>query len=285
MYGAVEFGGTKTICAVLDGDGVIQRKQRAPTSSTPEETMRGVREFFTENRVESLGIATFGPVCVDPDDGLYGTVLRSPKTGWQMYSITEGLKRLDVPIALDTDVNCSALGEYHYGKPSGHGTLMYITVGTGIGVGICMDGRPLHGMMHPEGGHINVTRYPGDDFRGVCPFHEDCCESLASGPAMARRWGCEAIGIPDDHVAWRMESWYVAQLVNACMCFLSPETVVLGGGVMDHPGLIDRVRDDVDRLNGEFFSSGQRDLRAEVRGQSLGGDQALLGCLKLAKSL
>ena len=285
MYGAVEFGGTKTICAVLDRDGNIVCRERRPTSKTPAETMGSVKRFFAEHPVDAIGMATIGPVCVDPSDDLYGTVLRSPKTGWQMFSILDSMKELDVPMIVDTDVNCSALGEYTFGKHAGCRSLMYITVGTGIGVGICLNGQPLHGMLHPEGGHVNVTRYPGDDFEGVCPFHPDCCESMASGPAMAKRWGCPASDLPDGHKAWKMESWYVAQLVNSCMCMLSPDVIVLGGGVMDHPGLIDMVREDADRLSRGFFSSGQDDRRAVVTGQTLGGDQALLGCLQLAKSL
>ena len=189
IVGGIEAGGTKFVCAVGTGPGDLRAVERFPTT-TPEETLGRAIAYFRDRPVAAVGVGSFGPVDVDPDSPTWGHVTSTPKPGWQGADVAGGVARaLGVPVGFDTDVNAAALAEHRWGAAQGLDTFVYLTVGTGIGGGGLIAGRRLHGLTHPEMGHIRVPRVPGDDFAGVCPYHGDCWEGLASGPAIEARWG------------------------------------------------------------------------------------------------
>lgn len=240
-FGAVEAGGTKFMVAVGEDPLELEQVTRIATSQEPAETMAAVIEYFRRaGPVEALGVATFGPV-----DFATGSITTTPKLAWRNFPLRETLEReLGVPVGFDTDVNGAALAEARCGAGRGVGDLVYFTVGTGIGGGAISGGRLVHGLMHPEMGHLLVRRAAEDvpGFGGVCPYHGDCLEGMASGPAMEARWGRKAEALPPGHVAWRVEADYLAQASMAAVCVLSPRVIVLGGGVMAQPELLEMVR-------------------------------------------
>jgi fructokinase len=241
--GGIEAGGTRWSCAV-GGEGVEPRRVESFPTTTPAETIGRAIEFFrAEPDLEALGVGLFGPVEVRPDSPRWGTITTTPKPGWRDVDVIGPLaEALGVPIALDTDVNAAAVGEWRHGAAQGLDTFVYLTVGTGIGGGVFADGRPLHGLLHPEIGHMLIPHDRArDPFDGSCPFHGDCLEGLASGTAMRARWGRPAEEI-DDPDAWDLEAEHLAAgLANVVLVF-SAERIVLGGGVGRAPGLIERVR-------------------------------------------
>jgi fructokinase len=253
----LEAGGTKFICAIGTGPDDVQARTVIPTT-TPEETLTRVAEFFADRRREglefdALGVASFGPLDLAPDSPTYGYITTTPKPGWTSTDLLGPLRRrLEVPIALETDVNGAAYGEFRWGAGRELHSSAYLTVGTGIGGGAVIRGEPLHGLGHPEMGHLHVERHPSDDFVGSCPFHGDCLEGLASGPAIQARSGRppEDLG-PDRQAAIDLEAWYLGQLVSTVIYMLSPQLIVLGGGVLQLDGLMNAVRASVlDRLGG-----------------------------------
>ena len=249
LIGAIEAGGTKFVLATGTGPGDLREVERVPTT-TPAETLWRCVDYFAaaqarHGRLAALGIATFGPASVDPAAADWGFITTTPKPGWQQTDVAGAIGRaLGVPVAFDTDVNGAALGEWLWGAGQGCGSVLYLTVGTGIGGGVVINGRPLHGLLHPEMGHIRIPHDRTEDpFSGACPWHGDCLEGLASGTAMTQRWGKSGDDLPPDHPAWDLESQYLAAACANFACTLSPHAILLGGGVMDHPGLIDRVRE------------------------------------------
>ncbi|MBP2708397.1 ROK family protein [Microbispora sp. RL4-1S] len=243
MYGGIEAGGTKWVCAVADADGHLLATEVIPTT-TPEETIPGAIGFFRRHGTPAaVGVGTFGPVDLRPGSPTYGYITSTPKPGWAHTDVVSPLREaLGVPVGLDTDVNAAALGEGRRGAGSGLSTISYITVGTGIGAGALVNGRPAHGLLHPEFGHILVPHDRArDPFAGSCPYHGDCLEGLASGEAMRRRWGRRAETL-DDAWAWELEAEYLALAVLNLTYALSPERVIVGGGVAKHPALLARVR-------------------------------------------
>jgi fructokinase len=255
LFGAIEAGGTKFVCAVGSSDGGSLRTATVATRS-PDETFADVRTFFAEAAelgvIAAVGVASFGPVGVDPRAPEFGQILATPKPGWQGTDMIARVRDfLKVPVALDTDVNAAALAE---AKVSGLRHLAYVTVGTGIGVGLVNDGRTIHGLGHPEVGHILVRRHPAHgDFPGVCPFHGDCLEGLAAGPAVAAAWGRTPSGFPDDHPFWDVEADYLAQLCTTLFLTMAPERIVFGGGVMKQDRLFPLIRARaLERLGGYF---------------------------------
>jgi fructokinase len=249
IYGAVEAGGTKFIVAVGDGAASEPRViKRIATSSDSLQTLREVLDFFAEHGpLDAAGVATFGPV-----DFVKGTISTTPKEGWAHFPLRGELeKALNVPVGFDTDVNGAALAEARHGAGQGAQSLVYITVGTGIGGGAIIAGRPVHGLLHPEMGHLPVRLHPEEPsgFNGVCPYHGNCLEGSASGPAIESRWGVPAIQLPPDHMAWRVEADYLAQACLSMSVILSPERIVLGGGVMEQPHLLGMVRARLEELN------------------------------------
>jgi fructokinase len=244
-FGGIEAGGTRWNCAIGPGSGAeLTRVETFPTTTPAETIARAVEFFAAEPELEALGLGLFGPVEVRRDSPGWGTILRTPKPGWEGADVAGPLAdALGVPIALDTDVNAAALGEWRHGAARGLETFVYVTVGTGIGGGVFANGRPVHGLLHPEVGHMLIPHDRArDPFGGCCPFHGDCLEGLASGTAMRERWGRPGEEV-DDPAAWDLEARYLALgLANLAMA-LSAERIVLGGGVGRAPGLVERVNE------------------------------------------
>jgi fructokinase len=286
MLGGIELGGTKTVVAVSPAGAAPQQEERFPTTS-PAETLARAAEFFRRTaggRPAGLGVASFGPLSIDRGRADYGRMLLTPKAGWAGFPLAGELRRLlpGCPIELDTDVNGAALAEGELGAARGCRDFAYITVGTGIGAGMVSGGRLVHGVMHPEFGHLRVPRHPRDDFAGACPFHGDCLEGLASGPALARRWGREGRDLPPDHPAWEIEAWYLAQGCLALLAILSLRRVVLGGGVPQAPGLVEGVNRCLTGLAGGYFEQVREPAQPCVVPAALGQQAGITGALLLA---
>ena len=244
FYGALEAGGTKMVLAVIDEEGTVQKRVSMPTL-TPAETMPGMIDFFRGSPIVALGIGSFGPLDLNPRSETFGYITATPKLAWRNYPLLEEFtKQLGVPAALDTDVNGAALAESVLGAAKGLESCLYVTVGTGIGGGLIIHGQPVHGLVHPEIGHIPVTPLPNDPMPGgICPYHGACLEGMASGPAIEKRWGVSAKELPDDHPAWDLESGYLSQLCASAMLSFSPEKIILGGGVMQKKFLLPMIRE------------------------------------------
>ena len=239
MIAGIELGGTKTVVAIGSAEGRVIEEFRFPTT-LPEETLGIAIDWLRgRGRPEAIGIAAFGPIGIVPGRGNYGRILETTKAGWSGFPLTGAVASAfpDARIALDTDVNAAALGEARIGAGAGLDDVAYITIGTGIGGGILSGGRLVHGALHPEFGHLKVPRMPGDNFAGVCPFHGDCLEGLASGPSIAARWGSPAHELAADHPAWDTEAWYLAHGILALLAIVSPSRVIVGGGVSQMAGL------------------------------------------------
>ena len=241
--GALEAGGTKMVCAIGDELGNIESRASFPTRK-PEETMPDIIGFFAEQKIEALGVGSFGPLSLDPEAADYGAITTTPKLDWRGFPLRKALiDALNVPVGIDTDVNAAALGEAVYGAGKGLNSLVYYTVGTGVGGGALVDGRLLHGLVHPEMGHMLLRPDPRDPSpKGFCPYHESCLEGLANGPAIEKRWGISAKELPEDHIAWEIEAEYLAQMCVNTILLLSPKRIVLGGGVMHQLHLFPRIR-------------------------------------------
>jgi len=245
LYGGIEAGGTKFVCAVgTSPDDLII--EQFPTTA-PQQTLARVIDFFKQYDLTALGVGSFGPIDLNNSSATYGYITSTPKSGWAQFDFVGALTaEFDVPIGFDTDVNAAALGEYKWGAAQGLSDFIYLTVGTGIGGGAMVNGHLLHGLMHPEMGHILIQPHPCDDFDGLCPFHQNkCLEGLASGPAIEKRWGQAAIQLHKEHIAWEIEADYLAQALVNYICVLSPQKIILGGGVMHQQHLLNKVREKV----------------------------------------
>jgi fructokinase len=253
-FGGIEAGGTKFICGIGTGPEDLVTTEIRTTS--PEETLSQVAAFFDGKPVEAIGIGSFGPIDLNPPSPKYGYITSTPKDGWRDTDLVGAVKRATgAPIAFDTDVNAAALGESRWGAAKGARNCVYITVGTGVGGGAIVEGSLAHGTAHPEMGHMRLPHdFEADPFPGCCPFHGDCLEGLASGAAMQKRWGTRAEALPSDHAAWQLECWYLALAVANLACVLSPEVVILGGGVMKNDGLLDRIASEVSWLLNSYIS-------------------------------
>ncbi|WOQ16843.1 ROK family protein [Raineyella sp. W15-4] len=290
LYGGIEAGGTKFVCCLGTGPDDLRAEVRFPTT-TPEETLGRAVAFFRAAGAAgpaSIGVACFGPVDLDPASATYGHITTTPKPGWAGTDVVGFLRSaLDVPVGFDTDVNGAALGEARWGAGRGLDPFVYLTVGTGIGGGAIVNGAPLHGLVHPEMGHVRVRHDRGlDPFPGGCPFHGDCLEGLASGPAMAQRWGAPAQTLPAGHPAWELEASYLAELLAGLVCTLSPRRIVLGGGVMAGPGLFGMIRRRTRELLAGYVSSPAVTDRIDdyIVPPGLGGRSGRLGALALAQA-
>ncbi len=291
LFGGIEGGGTKFVCAVGTGPDNILTETRFPTT-TPDETLGQALAFFKRQelvfgKLASIGIACFGPL--DPQVGskTYGQILPTTKPGWTGANIVEAIRStFDLPIGFDTDVNGSALGEWRWGAGQGLDTFIYLTVGTGIGGGAIVSGKLLHGMLHPEMGHIplphDLTR---DPFEGVCPFHHDCFEGLASGVAIEKRWGQRGDTLPPEHPAWDLEAEYIAHALASYVYILSPQRIIIGGGVGQLPHLLPRIQQKT-----RTFINGYVKSQAILKGienyivpPRLGNRAGVLGALALAE--
>jgi fructokinase len=282
-YGLIEAGGTKFVLGVASADGTIHASTRIPTT-TPDETISAMLAWFeTHIPFTAIGLATFGPVGLDPQSAEWGHILQTPKAGWSNTDLAGPLKQtFGCPIAVDTDVNGAALAESLWGAGRGHDVVLYFTVGTGIGGGAVIHGRTLRGEGHPEMGHIRLPRHPDDmDFAGTCPFHGCCLEGLASGPAILARWGKSLSELGPEHPGHEIIAWYLAHTAVTMQAIFEPGWIIFGGGVMATPGLIERVTQQADILGGGYFRSNA--LQSIVR-PGLGDNAGLLGALAVALS-
>jgi fructokinase len=284
VYGGIEAGGTKWVCAVGTGPDDLRASAEVPTT-TPAETIARVAEFFErEGPVDALGIGSFGPVDLDRSSPTWGHITTTPKAGWANTDVAgEFTRRLRVPVAFDTDVNAAALGEHRWGAAQGLDTFCYVTVGTGIGGGGMAAGSLLHGLVHPEFGHLRVPHdRTADPFEGACPYHGDCWEGLASGRAIEARWGRPGPELDGRAEVWELEAHYLALGLTSAVCVLSPQRIVLGGGVMRRVALVPLVRAEIERLMNGYLGSLDDDY---VTLPALGSRAGVLGALALAATV
>jgi fructokinase len=291
LCGAIEAGGTKFVCTVGTGPADMREHARFATL-TPDATLRETVDFFraAEARhgpLEAIGIASFGPIDLHLDSPTYGFITSTPKPGWANVDIAGRVRdALGVPVGFDTDVNAAALAESRWGAAQGLETFIYLTVGTGIGGGGLVNGRLMHGLVHPEMGHVRIPHdVDADPFAGICPFHGDCLEGLASGPAMNARWLQPAEQLPDDHPGWTLEARYLALALVNFVCTLSPQRIVIGGGVMSKAHLYPMVRRQVLELLNNYVRAPRilEEIDDYIVAPWLGGHAGVLGALALAQ--
>lgn len=286
LFGGLEAGGTKFVCAVGTGPDDMVAEARFPTT-TPEETIGQAIAFFEpfKGDLTAVGIGSFGPVDLDKGSDTYGYITSTPKPHWANADLVGRVSRaLGVPVGFDTDVNAAALGEQKWGAAQGLDNFIYLTIGTGIGGGAMVGGRLLHGLVHPEMGHISMPHdLERDPFVGRCPYHKDCLEGMASGPAIAERWGKPGHELPDDHPAWELEAHYLAHALKSYITILSPQRIILGGGVMGQKQLFPLIRRKVQAyLNGYVQSPAILEaIDAYIVPPGLGGKAGVLGSMAL----
>lgn len=283
--GALEAGGTKMVCSTGDEHGRLWTRETFPTT-TPAETIPLLIDFFRRHPVEALGIGSFGPLDLRPDSPTYGYITSTPKLAWVQCPLLPTLaEALGVPVGLDTDVNAAALAEHALGAARGLSGCLYITVGTGIGGGLVVEGRMVHGLLHPELGHIWLRPHPDDPVpHGFCPYHDGCLEGMASGPALQKRWGRPACELEASHPAWTLEAHYLAQMCMTAIVAFSPEKIILGGGVMQQAHLFPRIRAEVRRMLGGYVRhrAVEADIDQYIVPPGLGADSGATGALLLA---
>ena len=280
--GALEAGGTKMVCAVGDENARISERITFPTK-TPDETMPEILAWFREQKIAALGIGCFGPLDLDKNSPAYGYITSTPKLAWRDFDIVGYFKAENIPIGFDTDVNASCLGEATWGSTKDVDSSIYITVGTGIGVGIMVENRLLHGLLHPEAGHTLVSRTAGDFYPGLCPYHRDpyfCLEGLASGPAIAGRWGAKGDTLKDRPEVWALEADYLSQAIVNYILTLSPKRIVLGGGVMKQEQLFPLIREKVSKIVNGYVPLPEPELF--IVPPALGDEQGIKGAIQLA---
>lgn len=282
--GALEAGGTKMVCAIGNEKGEIF-EQVSISTQTPEITIPKLISYFEGKGIEALGIACFGPVDLNKKSDTYGYITSTTKLSWINCDMVGAFeKALGCPVGFDTDVNGSVLGEVTFGQAKGKDNVIYITIGTGIGAGIYVEGKLLHGMMHPEAGHVLIRRRDGDVYEGKCPYHKACLEGMAAGPAIEARWGKKAIELKDQKEVWDLEAYYIAQALANYIFTLSPEMIILGGGVMHQEQLFPMIRQYVKELLGDYIKTKQiEDLEHYIVPASLQDNQGIMGCLELAR--
>ncbi len=285
LCGGVEAGGTKWVCAIGTGPADVRESVTIPMT-TPDETIAAVVRFFAGKPLAAVGVGSFGPIDVRPSSPTWGSITTTPKPGWANTDVVGPLTRaLELPVALDTDVNVAALAEQRWGAAVGLDTVCYVTVGTGIGGGGVVNGRLMHGLLHPEIGHMRIPHDREiDPFDGACPYHGDCFEGLASGVAIRARWGRPGEELEDDAV-WRLEAHYLALGLANVVCVLAPERIILGGGVMRQPALLPLVRAGVRELLAGYVDVDElRDgLDGYIVAPALGERAGVLGALELAR--
>lgn len=281
-YGLIEAGGTKFVLGISDAGGTIAARHRIETT-TPAETLPACIDWLRGQGGDfaAIGIAAFGPLDLDRASPTYGHVRPTPKPHWSGADlVTPFADAFACPVALDTDVNGAALAEAQWGAGRGQGSLLYLTIGTGVGGGFVADGHLLHGLSHPEMGHIRLPRHPDDTaFAGVCPFHGDCLEGLASGTAIHARWGASLSDLPAGHPAHGIVAWYLGRALATFQAVMDPARIVLGGGVTATPGLLDLVRAETAAAGAGYFVGRAEEV---VVAPGLKGDAGLLGALALS---
>jgi len=293
LYGAIEAGGTKFVCAVGTGPDDLRDEIRFPTAK-PVETLKQALDYFRQaekkhGKLAALGIGSFGPIDLDPKSPTWGSITATPKPHWADTPVASLFQReFGIPVGWDTDVNGAVLGEHRWGAGQGLDTLMYLTIGTGIGGGVLAGGHLVHGLVHPEAGHVILPRDPKlDPYRGSCPFHDSCLEGLAAGPSFEGRWGKKGAELPPDHPAWDLEAHYLALGLQAFLSTVSPQRFILGGGVMDQPQLFPLVRKKLLALNNNYIrhpSLTPTGIDSYVVPPALGNQAGILGALALAEA-
>ncbi len=292
LIGAVEAGGTKMVCAVGTSPDDLRDEVRFPTDS-PDECLPAVVDYFRTwqeehgEQISAIGYGTFGPCDPNPTSPTYGWVTKTPKPNWSDTDVVGTLgAAFDVPIGFDTDVNGAALGEHLWGAGQDVENLIYLTIGTGIGGGIIVDGKIVHGLVHPEVGHMRLPHdIAADPYPGRCPFHGDCLEGLAAGPAIGARWETAAQNLTPEHRAWELEAEYLALACQSLACILSPQRIILGGGVMDQGHLFPLVRArTLELLNGYVQSPAILDhIDQFIVPPGLGNKAGVSGCIALGQ--
>lgn len=285
--GAIEAGGTKFVVAVGNEEGEVLKRHAFPTT-TPQETLENIFRFFDGENIEALGLGCFGPIDPDLKSETYGYITTTPKPGWGHFNIVGALQEHypGLPIGFDTDVNGACLGEAYFGAAKGLDSALYLTIGTGIGGGAIVEGNLVHGLLHPEMGHMYLEQREDDHYKGKCPYHGTCFEGLAAGPAVEERWGVKGKDLPVDHPAWDLEAWYIAQALAIYVLTLSPKKIILGGGIMHQSQLFPMIEKYLqERLNGyiqkdEIITDAIKDY---IVWPALGDNAGVCGALALAK--
>ena len=282
LIGGIEAGGTKMVCAVGDENGVIKDRTSFPTRQ-PEETFADMIAYYRNWDIQALGIGCFGPLDLNRQSRTYGYITKTPKPGWGNCDIVGAFKdALGVPVGFDTDVNGAVLGEVTWGAAKGLDSAIYITIGTGVGVGVYVNGGLLHGLVHPEGGHILLIRHPKDTYEGKCPFHKNCVEGLAAGPSIEARWGKKAAELADRDEVWEMEAYYIAQAITDYIFSYSPQKIILWGGVMHQEKLFGMVRKEVLNLLNGYVAHEMitEHIDQYIVPPALGEDPGIMGAIK-----
>ena len=286
FFGTLEAGGTKMVLSVGNENNELLAQTSIPTEA-PDKTIPAMIDWFRDKGIVSLGIGTFGPVDLKKDSPTYGWITKTPKPGWSDTPLLPPMRdALGVPALIDTDVNAAALAEWKLGAAKGLNSCLYVTVGTGIGAGLVIEGNLVHGLVHPEMGHILLRQEPEDPTPvGFCPYHQGCLEGLASGPAIEKRWGKKGYELPPDHEAWTLEASYLAQMCMNAVCAYSPEKIILGGGVMQQKHLFPLIRrKTLELLNGyvqtEYILNG---IDSYIVEPGLGTKSGATGALLLAQ--
>ncbi|MDE1549927.1 ROK family protein [Jeotgalibaca caeni] len=279
LVGAIEAGGTKFVCAVGNEANEIIERVSFPTR-TPEETLTDIFTFFDQFELAAIGIGSFGPIEINRDSEKYGYILSTPKLAWKDFDFLGALKkRYDIPMEWTTDVNAAALSESKIGASKGLKNTLYITVGTGIGVGAIVDGNILSGSGHPEMGHMLVRPHPDDHYDGFCPYHGNCLEGMAAGPSIDGRLGVAGKDVSPDDQVWDFIASYLGQAIEAYTVILRPERIVIGGGMMKVPGLLDKVRTEFETLLANYVPTPPVDEYIVLPG--LGDNAGITGALIL----
>lgn len=296
LIGGIEAGGTKMVCAVAEvadqgntekvgavGEVKILDRISLPTGQ-PKETIAEMIDYFKKWDIEALGIGCFGPVDLNRKSATYGYITKTPKLAWADCDIVGAFKEaLQIPVGFDTDVNGAILGEVTWGAAKGCESAIYITIGTGVGVGVYCNGSLLHGLVHPEGGHMLLSKHPEDSYKGRCPFHANCVEGLAAGPAIEERWGKKGYELSDCAEVWELEAYYIAQAITNYIVTYSPEKIILWGGVMHQEHLFDMVRTRVKEMLGGYVHHPMVEDQIEnyIIPPALGENPGILGAIRL----
>lgn len=281
FLGSIEAGGTKFVCGIGNDQLEIIERVSFPTT-TPEETVALVIGFFKKYNIKAIGIGSFGPIDIHKDSVTYGHITTTPKLAWQDYDFVGAMKKeFDVPIAFTTDVNAAAYGEYVAGNGAGLSSCVYYTIGTGVGAGAIQDGRFVEGFSNSEMGHMIVKRHEADQFSGSCPFHNDCLEGMAAGPAIEKRAGKKGQELAEDDPFWDIEAYYVAQAAYNTTLMLAPEGIIFGGGVMKQRHMLPKVHREFEKLVNGYVTTPP--LEKYIVTPKLEDDPGTIGCLALAK--
>lgn len=282
LLGSIEAGGTKFIAAVGDEHMNIIDTVTVPTTK-PDETMEQISNFFSRYHLDALGVGSFGPIDVDEKSQTFGYITSTPKSFWRDYNFVGYLKqKLNVPVAWTTDVNAAGYGEYLLGNASGTESCLYLTIGTGIGGGFINKGQILNAFSHPEMGHVFIKRHPDDTFEGICPFHKNCLEGMASGPAVEKRWSKKGVELADQSFVWELEAYYLAQALISYTLILRPERIILGGGLMKQKQIFKLIRNKFHAMLNDYVEV--PDLETYIQPVGLNDQAGIIGGLLLAKN-